>query len=293
MSFEFRELVPEDAAWAAPILFASGRNICEYSFTTAYMWSRHYGVTIARAGNLPLLRSEHEGRYSYLTPVGEGADEVLQALRREAVEQGEPLRLHSVDEETLTRLKTLFPGRVHTEELRDDFDYVYRTADLASLPGKAYHSKKNHISAFTRNHAWTYEPLSADNAEEMAALSREWCLEKGGCSHSLDAEACAIRRVLKSPEVFSLSGGMVRVDGRPVAFALGSPINERVFDIHVEKALSAFSGAYAVINREFAATLTEYEFLNRENDMGIEGLRRAKLSYKPAEILAKYYCEVR
>ena len=85
MPFEFRELVPEDAAWAAPILFASGRNICEYSFTTAYMWSRHYGVTIARAGNLPLLRSEHEGRYSYLTPVGEGADEVLQALRREAV----------------------------------------------------------------------------------------------------------------------------------------------------------------------------------------------------------------
>ncbi len=293
MPFEFRELIPEDAAWAAPVLHSSGRNICEYSFTTAYMWSRHYRVELARVGDLPLLRSEHNGRYSYLTPVGEGADEVLKALRREALENGEALFLHSVDEDTLTHLKTLFPGRVHAEESRDDFDYVYRTADLAGLPGKAYHSKKNHISAFTRNHAWTYEPLSPENADEMAELSREWCREKGGCSHSLNAEACAIRRVLKTPELFCLSGGMVRVEGRPVAFTLGSPINDRVFDVHVEKALSAFSGAYAVINREFAATLTEYEFLNRENDMGIEGLRRAKLSYKPAEILAKYHCEIR
>ena len=293
MPFEFRELVPEDAAWAAPVLLASGRNSCEYSFTTAYMWSRHYRVEIARVGELPLLRSEHENRYSYLTPVGEGADAILRTLRQETLKNGEPLRLHSVDEETLLRLKTLFPGRVHAEESRDDFDYIYRTADLAALPGKAYHSKKNHISAFTRNHTWTYEPLSRENADEMAALSQEWCREKGGCSHSLDAEACAIRRVLKTPELFGLSGGMVRVEGRPVAFTLGSPINERVFDVHVEKALSFFAGAYAVINREFAATLTQYEFLNRENDMGVEGLRRAKLSYRPAEILTKYHCEVR
>ena len=86
---------------------------------------------------------------------------------------------------------------------------------------------------------------------------------------------------------------MIRVEGRPVAFTLGSPINEQVYDIHVEKALSAFSGAYAVINREFAATLTAYEFVNRENDMGIEGLRRAKRSYRPVEVLKKYYCEIR
>ena len=126
----------------------------------------------------------------------------------------------------------------------------------------------------------------------MVALSRAWCEEKGGCDHSLADEACAIRRVLREPDTFSLRGGMVRVEGRPVAFTLGSPISDSVFDIHVEKALSAFSGAYAVINREFAATLTAYEFLNRENDMGIEGLRRAKRSYRPVEIVKKYYCEV-
>lgn len=281
MSLKLRSLRPEDSLWAAPLLAASGRDCCEYSFTTAYMWSEHYGVRIARVGEVLVLGSER----SYLTPVGNGWEEVLRQLYDESPR---PLWLHSVDEALLTRLKALFPGRVHAEEVRDDFDYLYRTEDLANLPGKAYHGKKNHISAFSRAHEWTYEPLSAENVDDMVRLSREWCEEKGGCTGSLNDEQCAIRRVLREPERFSLSGGLIRVEGRAVAFTLGSPINERVFDIHIEKALSAFSGAYAVINREFAKTLTAYEYLNRENDMGIPGLRRAKESYRPAILLKKY-----
>ncbi|MBP3434760.1 MAG: DUF2156 domain-containing protein [Clostridia bacterium] len=281
MSLELRSLRPEDSLWAAPLLAASGRDCCEYSFTTAYMWSEHYDVRIARVGEVLVLGSER----SYLTPVGNGWEEVLRQLYDESPR---PLRLHSVDEALLTRLKALFPGRVHAEEARDDFDYLYRTEDLANLPGKVYHGKKNHISAFSRAHEWTYEPLSAENVDDMVRLSREWCEEKGSCTGSLNDEQCAIRRVLREPERFSLSGGLIRVEGRAVAFTLGSPINERVFDIHVEKALSAFSGAYAVINREFAKTLTAYEYLNRENDMGIPGLRRAKESYRPAILLKKY-----
>ena len=284
MLTEFRDILPSDGAWIAPVLAASGRRTCEYSFTTAYMWSRHYNVQVAQWGRIPLFRGEH----SYLLPVGEGWRDAVKYL----YETARPLRFHSVDEEGLRELQTLFPGRVHATESEDDFDYLYRTEDLATLPGKNYHSKKNHISAFSRAHNWTFEALDEHNRDEMAALSREWCEEKGGCDHSLGDEACAIRRVLKDPETFSLRGGMVRVEGRPVAFTLGSPISDSVFDIHVEKALSAFSGAYAVINREFAATLTDYEFLNRENDMGIEGLRHAKRSYRPVEIVKKYYCEI-
>ncbi len=293
MFCDFRELHTEDAAWAAAPLMASGHRICEYSFTTAYMWSRHYGVRVADWHGTPLFCGEHEGRRSYLPPVGERAEECLLALWEWERSQGCTLRFHSVDEQALTMLKRVFPARVHAEESPDDFDYLYRTEDLATLPGKAYHSKKNHISAFSRAHEWTFEPLRESNIPAFEALSKEWCEEKGGCDHSLDSEACAIRRVLKNPQAFSLSGGLLRVEGRPVAFTLGSPISSSVFDIHVEKALSAFSGAYAVINREFAATLTRYEFLNRENDMGIEGLRRAKRSYRPVEVLTKYLCEIR
>lgn len=284
MLSEFREILPSDGAWIAPVLTASGRRTCEYSFTTAYMWSRHYGVRVARWGEIPVFRGER----SFLLPVGDGWRDAVKHL----YETERPLRFHSVDEDGLRALQALFPGRVHAEESEDDFDYLYRTEDLATLPGKNYHGKRGHIAAFSRAHDWTFEQLGADNRDEMVALSRAWCEEKGGCDHSLADEACAIRRVLREPETFSLRGGMVRVEGRPVAFALGSPISDKVFDIHVEKALSAFSGAYAVINREFAATLTEYEFLNRENDMGLEGLRRAKRSYRPVEIVKKYYCEV-
>ncbi len=293
MSLEFGELLPEDAAWAVKPLMASGHRICEYSFTTSYMWSRHYHVRIARFHDIPLLCGEHGDRRSYLPPVGEDPRTLLTELREREREAGRSLYFHSVDEESLALLKTVFPGRVYAEESPDDFDYLYRTEDLATLPGKAYHGKKNHISAFSRAHDWTFETLSPDNLEDMMALSREWCEEKGGCSNSLEAEACAIGRVLRDPDTFSLSGGLIRVEGRPVAFTLGSPINDAVFDIHVEKALSAFSGAYAVINREFAATLTDYAFLNRENDMGIEGLRRAKRSYHPVEVLKKYHCVIR
>ncbi len=289
MSFEFRALRPEDGVWATPLLAASGRDCCEYSFTTAYMWGEHYGVRAAHVGNVLVMGSER----SFLPPVGDGWEEVLERLRADALAVGHPLRLHSVDEALLQRLKALYPGRVHAEESPDDFDYLYRTEDLATLPGKAYHSKKNHISAFSRAHEWHFEPLSEDNVEDMVRLSEEWCEEKGGCSHSLRDEQCAIKRILRTPALFSLSGGLIRVEGKAVAFTLGSPINERVFDIHVEKALSAFSGAYAVINREFAKTLTVYEYLNRENDMGIPGLRRAKESYRPAILLKKYLCTIR
>ena len=289
--FTFRDIRPEDAVWAVPQLTASGRNTCEYSFATSYMWSGFYGVRVAETPMSPIFCSEHDGVRSYLPPVGAEADALLTALREQEREAGQPLYLHSVDEATLHRLKALFPARVHAEEHPEDYDYLYRTGDLATLPGKPYHSKKNHISAFTRAYAWTFEPLSAANHADVVRLSDAWCAERG-CDHSLTAEQCGIRRLLADTDRLSIRGGLIRVDGEAVAFTLGSPINDRVFDIHVEKALSAYSGAYAVINREFAATLTEYEFLNRENDMGIEGLRRAKLSYRPAEILKKYRCTV-
>ena len=288
MSLEFRPLRAEDAHWIVPLFRACGRCGCEYSFTTAFMWANYYDVTVARAGDTVFLRTGEGETASFLPPVGPQWETGLDSLVQAARAAGRPLRLHAVDEATLRCLNARYPGRVRAEESPDDFDYLYRTADLASLPGSAYHAKKNHIAAFSRQYDWRYEPLCDENREDMLALSRAWCAERGGCSASLRSEQCAIRRVLDAPETFSLRGGLIRVEDKAVAFTLGSPINNRVFDIHVEKALRAFSGAYAVINREFAATLTAYEYLNRENDLGIPGLRRAKQSYHPALMVKKW-----
>lgn len=292
MQLEFRELLPEDAAWAAPLMTASGRMGCEYSYTTAYMWSRFYDVRIARAGDALLLRSDNGATPSFLMPIGVPLEDGVELLRAYTAKQGVPLKLHGIDEETCERLRGLYPDQVRVDTNDGDYDYIYETEALATLPGKAYHSKKNHISAFSRKYDWQYETLNDSNLDEVVALSREWCREKGDCADAgLQSERCAIRRLLQYREQLSVVGGLIRVDGKAVAFTLGSPINESVFDVHVEKALSAYAGAYAVINREFAKTLTNYRYLNRENDMGIEGLRRAKESYRPAIVLKKYTCE--
>lgn len=293
MQLEFRELLPEDAAWAAPLMTACGRMGCEYSYTTSYMWSQHYNVRIARAGDALFLCSDSGPTPSFLMPIGVQLKDGMELLRAYTDTLGVPLHLHGVDEETLEQLCALYPDRVRFDTNDGDYDYIYRTEDLANLIGNAYHGKKNHINAFSRKHAWQYEPLTDDNVEEVEALSAEWCREKGNCQDdSLASERCAIRRLLKYREMLSVVGGLIRVDGKAVAFTLGSPINESVFDVHVEKALPAYAGAYAVINREFAKTLKNYRYLNRENDMGIEGLRRAKASYRPEILLKKYTCEL-
>lgn len=293
MQLEFRELLSEDAAWAAPLMTACGRMGCEYSYTTAYMWSRYYHVRIARAGDALLLRSDSGNTPSFLMPIGVPLKDGVELLRAYTDTLGVPLQLHGIDEETREQLCTLYPDRVRFDSNDGDYDYIYRTEDLANLIGNAYHSKKNHINAFSRKHDWHYESLADTNVDEVEALSLAWCREKGECEDAgLASERCAIRRLLKYRETLSVVGGLIRVDGNAVAFTLGSPINEKVFDIHVEKALSAYAGAYAVINREFAKTLTRYPYLNRENDMGIEGLRRAKASYRPAILLKKYTCEL-
>lgn len=293
MQLEFRELLPEDAVWAAPLMTASGHMGCEYSYTTAYMWSRYYNVCIARAGNAVLLRSDSDGVSSFLLPIGVPLEEGIAVLRTYTQAEGVSLRLHGIDEEARAHLTKLYCDRVQFKSNDGDYDYIYRTADLATLPGNTYHSKKNHISAFSRKHDWRYEPLCDDNIGDVETLSYEWCREKGDCQDAgLASERCAIRRLLKHRDQLSVVGGLIRVNEKAVAFTLGSPINDTVFDVHVEKALSEYGGAYAVINREFAKTLMMYPYLNRENDMGIPGLRRAKESYRPAIVLKKYTCEL-
>ena len=130
------------------------------------------------------------------------------------------------------------------------------------------------------------------NCADVVAMAREWCRLKGNCAEkSLQSENCAIREVLAHREELSVTGGLIRVDGKVVAFTFASPINDQVVDIHVEKALPDYAGAYTVINREFAAReLSGYRYINRENDMGIEGLRKAKESYNPAILLEKFIC---
>lgn len=290
MDLEFHYPQIDDASWAAPLLRSAGRMGCEYSFTTMFMWRMFYHNRIARWRDTLFISAGEEDPV-YLPPVGPSLYEGVSFLLERTGSKGQALKLVGADATVVERLEEAFPGRFRFTSQRGDFDYIYRTEDLAQLPGSAYHSKRNHIAGFSRKFDWSYEPISDRNTAEVEAMATEWCRQKGNCrDKGLKTENCAIREALRNREALSVRGGLIRVDGRVAAFTFGSPINDRVFDIQVEKALPAYPGAYAVINREFASTLGEYAFLNRENDLDIEGLRKAKLSYHPAMILEKYTC---
>lgn len=227
----------------------------------------------------------------YTIPLGEGdLVNALDVMRQDAAQKGIPFALTGLTKDEVNRLEELLPGRFAYQEDRNAADYIYHSEDLIRLAGKKYHGKRNHISKFKRLYSWNYEELGKENMEECMALAREWCVQYG-CSeeNGLDKEACALRETFEHFDQLGFVGGMIRVEGKPVAFTIGEEINEEAFVVHFEKALSDYTGSYTIINREFAAySLSGYRYINREEDLGLEGLRKAKLSYHPALLLERF-----
>ncbi|MDR1464126.1 MAG: phosphatidylglycerol lysyltransferase domain-containing protein [Oscillospiraceae bacterium] len=285
---------PEDIRWAGPILRRAGRMGCEYSFGNIYAWADVYHVEIAQRDGNFLSRSlgEGDGGLSYGFPVGPGElRETIELLRRDAARNGTRLELYGLTREDTALLDAALPGGFDFLPCQGDADYLYQTGDLADLPGKKYHQKRNHISYFEKNNRWSYEEITQGNADECLALAKRWMqLNRERNPKELEAEYEALRRCFAHYDLFGCRGGLLRVEGEAAAFCLGEALNGTTFCTHFEKAFIAQRGAYQMINREFAArTLREFLYINREEDTGDEGLRKAKLSYYPALLLEKFH----
>lgn len=279
-----------------PLLQQCPSRCCEYTFANLMMWRRHFGTEIAILDDTVYIRFADEGSYNYLAPAGGDFEQGVNTLKALCAREGHPLRVFGYDENGIDRLAALLPV-IDRQEFEDEFDYLYRVSDLARLEGKKYHGKRNHIAAFSRAYNWTYEPLEERNADEVHALADRWCAartaQSGDEDGALRDENTAIHELLHHREVTQLIGGVLRVDGQAVAFTFGAPLCADTFDTLVEKALPEYAGAYTVINREFAANaLSAYTYVNRENDVGAEGLRRAKRSYHPAMMVKKTLCTI-
>jgi hypothetical protein len=206
-------------------------------------------------------------------------------------ELARPLILYGVYPEDIPLLEAACPGEFSYEPRRDTADYIYSRGDLANLAGKKYHGKRNHISRFVKeNTNWTYEEISSNTMDECLEMGKRWTSKNNQRDpEGLVQESRALRRNFAHYDDFGLRGGLLRVSGSMVAFTVGEPLNASTFCTHFEKAYASIPGAYQMINRCFAQhTLGEYEYINREEDLGNEGLRRAKLSYYPALLLEKY-----
>jgi hypothetical protein len=260
-----------------------------------YSWQFLTRGSFAIIADTPVIRFMLESaRVVYLVPVtSEHRKWIVEQLLREAAERGEPLRLFGVFPSLAGWLDEDFPGRFHYRVNRDHFDYIYARQDLVDLKGKHLQSKRNHVNKFRRTYPYEYVPLAAGLVPQCLALEEEWCRQHGCAeSESLLNERKALTLALQHAGELQLLGGAIRVAGKMVAFAYGAPITDDTFGIHIEKADSSVDGAYNIINQELARRVPEqYTYINREEDLGLPGLRKAKLSYRPRFLLEKGFAE--
>ena len=273
------------------LLDKSTRGSLDYSFTTAFVWRNIYEHHITRMEDYFLLRADPQNPI-YQFPAGQGPlKPVLRALEEDAQKAGALLRLNAVLPEQKAQLEAELPGRFSFAEDRDGADYIYDTQALATLKGKKLASKRNHINRFVDNHPdWTYEPLSKENINDVRQMNTIWMMQ-AGCSPDTDLtdEYCAVESALRYFKELRLSGGLIRTGGKVVAFSIGDELSQDTFLVHFEKAFSDEQGAYPMINQQFVQhTCMAYPFVNREEDAGVPGLRRAKLSYRPVRLVEKY-----
>jgi len=264
----------------------------ELTFTNLYIWRHVYGLKLTRLGEVACLlswRADPEDSF-LLPPMGEGAgvDHVRQCFDLLAVE-GHAARMARIDEDGLSRLG-ISRDDFDVQPDRDNFDYVYRVRDLIDLPEDRYRDKVVHFNSFARKYKYEYRRLTPDLVEGCLFVQDLWCDDKHCDLHSsLRAERQAVRDVLENHEALGVAGGVIVVNDRVQAFSLGEPLNADTVVIHIEKASPELHGAFAVMNREFLAhEWSGFEFVNREQDVGEPGLRRAKESYLPAMMIEKF-----
>lgn len=279
-----------DSLCIRPILSNSNEFSCETTFVNLLVWQEVYlNLFCIEDGQLFIKSTSRHGDVFRL-PIGGDLESGVEKII--SYNGGNLPSFWVQDGELLDRFRLVYGDRYDFEESRDAFDYIYRRQALCELSGKKYHSKRNHISAFSKKHDWRYEDIDDTNIDAVRECAKKWYAENTDrMDRYLSGEKQGVNMMLNNMNTLDIRGGAIFVGEKTVAFTLASPINDRIFDIHIEKALSDYAEGYTVINREFAKTLPESViYINREDDMGLEGLRKAKLSYKPEILLKKYYC---
>ena len=301
----WHEPSPDDAEKLYMAACSANLMGCTDSYANIILYRKKYkaqvcycgGNVLRKYGTLEATEKDISStRTLYGFPIGTGdMKTAVDFLTKDAAENGMPLAFPLLTDRQKLYLETKMPNKFTFTERRDDSDYVYLTKSLAELPGGKYHKKKNHIAQFMRKHPDVfYRPLTSENADDALKIEKVWFdANEGTGNYDKEAEYGIICEALSLLDALNLTGGVLYADNRPIAMTIGSAITEKVADVHFEKAVPEYDrdGAYAVINQEFAKTMIKYEYLNREEDMGIEGLRKAKLSYHPELLLAKWSAE--
>lgn len=290
---EFKPVRLEDKQTIERYTMPSGIYNCDLAFANMYCWQAMYRSAWAEIDGFLVIRFQIGGgeKIGYMQPVGEGDfARIIPALREDAHAHGQRLRIIGLTDEGREMVRNMHAGLFAFESDRGMEDYVYNADDLRNLTGRKYQPKRNHINRFMAEYpGFRYEQLTRERFGECMQLEREWRRAHEGHTSELCAEQRAMQRAFAHFDRLGLIGGCIYVGDKLVAFTYGSPINDHTFCVHVEKADTEYDGAFTIINREFVAHLPEqYTLIDREEDLGIPGLRQAKLSYHPAFLEKKY-----
>ena len=269
-----------------------GNRGCEYSFANLYLWGRQKAALLA---DQIVFFSQFNRRSVYLFPIGPGnRKETLDAIIADAAKRGIPCRLTGLLREDCELVEQLYPGKFRFHNDRDGYDYVYDINGLSELRGKKYQKKRNHLNRFLSLYPDCHgEPITEENAAIVSAMIEKWynLRQQDDPVADYHMEKAALRKAMEKRRQLQLEGYCLFVNGECVAMSLASALSETVFDVHFEKALEKTEGAYTAINYYFSRYLREkygaVKYLNREDDMGLPGLRHAKLSYRPDIMIQK------
>ena len=295
ISFEKLELSRK--AHLDTYLLQAGKEACEYSFANLFLWGRK---KIAERDGFLLIQSQFDRKNVYIFPVGTGDPKpALDAIIHDSQKRGISCCLATLTEAECRLVEQLYPGKFRFYCDRDSYDYVYAIDDLADLKGRKFQKKRNHLNRFEQEHP-DAKIVTLDESNRVAAfrLAERWYDSRCAAAPEEDyhLEHLALHRAFAFYTQLEMDGVVLVDQGEVIAFAMGSRLNADTFDIHFEKALNTTDGAYAAVNRGFARYLREkypeVKWLNREDDLGIEGLRKAKLSYHPDHMVEKCWAEL-
>ncbi|MDR3349584.1 MAG: phosphatidylglycerol lysyltransferase domain-containing protein [Acidaminococcales bacterium] len=267
----------------------------ECTFTNLFIWRSCYDIRWAWEDGFLLIQVTREKERFLLPPLG-GEDAALPSVLEKLCAHFGPFEMRGIYREIVEKLEDILPGRFAFYLDRSNSDYIYLADNLASLAGRKYHQKKNHVNSFRKAYPnYRYLPMDKNITVDCLAFAQEWKESRDGAEsdESLLCEMSAITEALTNFGALGIQGGVIVIDGKVEAMTFGEMLNADTAVIHVEKANPAIRGLYAVINQEFCQRAwAQVKYINREEDMGIEGLRKAKLSYQPKYLLDKFTAKI-
>jgi hypothetical protein len=287
---EFKPIEIQDKPLFDEFLRKDPPRISELTFTNLFIWRHHYQPAWLEWNDCILIIFRPQKGPTYgLSPFGPGDKKsALDVLCKEIAKQTADVRIGRVGEEFVTN--HVDPAKYAVVNDRDNSDYVYLAKDLINLSGNKYHRKKNHLNQFIKNHAFEYHPLNKELVRRVLGMQEAWCqIRECVVKPDLLAEDFAVHEALTYFEELGYQGGAILINSEVEAFALGEPLNADTAVIHIEKANPDILGLYAAINQLFCLNAwSKVTYINREQDMGVEGLRKAKESYYPHHMVNKY-----